>query len=115
MNGDLFTFRKPENVFVVRISAEHICDISNVCQALRNLAEQFHPDGFVINLAGIRVLPSELLSTFVVLHRKAPRMIKLCHVPANILETLTRTQLIQLFEICDDEGSALDRLRKVPA
>lgn len=112
MSGDLLMLRQPENVAVVRVSAEHIKDITDYCRTLKDLVRQSEPDGVVVNLAGIRILPSELLSTFVVLHRRARNTIKLCHVQANILETLTRTQLIRLFEVFDDEGSALARLAK---
>ena len=106
---------KPGNIAIVRVTTEHLEEITLFCQSLREISERDELDGFVINLAGIRLAPSELLSAFVNLNRRSPGTVKLCHVHPNIVEALTRTQLMRLFEVFDDEGVALERLRQVPA
>ncbi len=100
-----------EGVYVARVVADNKLGTAKFCQALVELSEQGSGRGFVFNLAGVNIIPSELLGALVVLHRSAPNSVKLCHVNPNVFETLTRTQLLRLFEVFEDEGSALASLQ----
>ena len=110
MASELLTEQKPGKIEIIRITAEDASDPPSFRETLLQLDVDETPEGYVINLAGVRLVPSEILSALVVLHRHVPNRVKLCHVHPNILEMLNRTQLTQIFEVCDDEGVALGRL-----
>ena len=98
---------------VVPIELEQTSDETETNQlriSLREMVSKQVCTGFVINLHAIKLLASEYLALFVELHQSTPYRVKLCNVHPNILETLSRTQLIQLLEVVESEEKAIKSL-----
>ncbi|MGO8749558.1 MAG: STAS domain-containing protein [Thermoguttaceae bacterium] len=110
--GQLLWFvRKPLGEVVIltffpglAIALDSIARVNIVTSAAGDLSR------VVVNLSHLLVIPSVFLGMLVELHHrvgKAGGKLKLCGLCPNVLPTFKVTHLDRVFDICDDEASAL--------
>jgi anti-sigma B factor antagonist len=85
--------------------------IEEVSKQLDSLAEGLGPSPVVLNFREVRMMSSTMLAVLLKFARKAEAAeapLKLCCIAPNLLEVFRITKFDRLFEIHDEESSALD-------
>ena len=102
------------DVCVVRFSNGKILDASNIEELgtqLFNLVENENRQKLLLNFQDVEFLSSAALNKLIILDKKTKGIsgkLKLCSLRPEILEVFVITRLNQLFEIAEDERTALD-------
>ncbi len=102
------------DVTVVRFSDGKILDASNIEELgaqLFNLVEKENRRKLLLNFQNVEFLSSAALNKLIILDKKTKSSsgkLKLCSLRPEILEVFVITRLNQLFEIAEDEKTALD-------
>jgi len=101
-------------VTVVRFADGKILDASNIEELgvqLFSLVEQDNRKKMLLDFQNVEFLSSAALNKLIILDKKmkgTSGQLKLCSLRPEIHEVFVITRLNQLFEIADDEQSALD-------
>jgi anti-sigma B factor antagonist len=102
------------DVTVVRFSDGKILDASNIEELgaqLFNLVEKENQQKLLLNFQNVEFLSSAALNKLIILDKKTKSIsgkLKLCSLRPEILEVFVITRLNQLFEIAEDEETALN-------
>jgi len=102
------------DVTVVRFSNSKILDASNIEELgaqLFHLVEDENRQKLLLNFQNVEFLSSAALNKLIILDKKTKSIsvkLKLCSLRPEILEVFVITRLNQLFEIAEDEKTALD-------
>lgn len=101
-------------VTIVRFADGKILDASNIEELgaqLFSLVEKENRKKLLLNFQSVEFLSSAALNKLIILDKKMKGTggnLKLCSLRPEILEVFVITRLNQLFEIADDERTALD-------
>lgn len=101
-------------VTVVRFQDRKILDAAAIEQLggeLFALVEDEHRKNLLLNFTGVQFLSSAALNKLIILDKKVKSnggRLKMCHVRPEIAEIFAITRLDKLFDIRDEEKTALD-------
>lgn len=87
--------------------------IQEIGQELADLVEQEGRTKLVLNFSAVGFMSSAALGKLITLNKKVKARngrLKLCCIRPEIREVFTITKLDRLFDIVDDEGTALEEL-----
>ena len=107
-------FEEKYGVTIVRINARRIDAqvYEDVFAELVKLVDKVQPKKLLLNLTGVHYIYSTALSRLITLHKRIKMYkgeLRLCELEPEVAELFEVTQLKKLFDIRQDESSALEK------
>lgn len=106
--------RHLSDITAVELLDEEILDeatISAIAESLFAVVENNAPIKMVLSFSRVKHLSSMALGTLIRLNKRAEESggaLKLCNIRASLLEIFVITKLNRLFDICEDEETAVN-------